>query len=208
MYFFDSLPRWPQCVLRDYYALKALERIFSISHANLCVNILNDCDLSKHYGADNGSCYQELELSNIWSDRCSFNTSARFIDSVMSFQQTCISAPQDRSRRLRASCSSLSPVSASVPDNHNFTARNHLMLYLNQGVPKRMCTNIGAMFPNMGLCVGVLGSRHSSVIRVERVSVSASVLHHLHCLYQRGLYGCLPTCVGISAFGTWLIKCY
>lgn len=102
-----------------------------------------------------------------------------------------ISAPRDRSTWLRASCSSVSPLSASLPDNHDFTGRHHLMLYLNLKVPKWMRASMGATFPNKGVCVGVLGSKHSSEMRLSKVSLSTSFLLYLVlCTTQEGRNVC------------------
>ena len=51
----------------------------------------------------------------------------------------------------------MSPVSASLADNRDFTGSLHLMLYLDWGEPKRMRTNMGPTFPNKGLCVWGVG---------------------------------------------------
>lgn len=66
------------------------------------------------------------------------------------------------------------------------------MPYLNLGVPKRMHISMGVMLPNKGLSVGVLGSEHSSVMRVSKASMSTSLLLYLVlCTTQerRNVYG-------------------
>lgn len=123
---------------------------------------------------------KRLHVFHIFFLSSSPKTLAWFDDPVMSPQATSISASQDRSRWLRASCSSVSPVSASLPDNPNFTGSLHLMLYLDLGVPKRMHANMGSTFPNKGLWAGVLGSGYSAVIRVSKVSVSTSLLLYIN----------------------------